>query len=84
MAMYRTFTDSEEAARDAAITERIENECEGCTSTYGTDGYETWSPAQHCPVHGEHTRAWWDDLNRWLDQRWPGTWHAGTEERQAS
>ena len=74
---YRTFTDNEEANRDAWITRRVENDCDGCESRYDRDGYETWTPAERCPVHGRGAETWWANLNTQLDLRWPGTWHEG-------
>lgn len=78
MTERRTFTPNEEANRDAWISARVENDCKGCTSRYETDGYETWTPAEECPVHGITCEAWWAELNVQLDARWPGTW---TRER---
>lgn len=74
---YRTFTDNEQANRDAWVTSRIENDCDGCESTYCGDGYEAWTPAEKCPVHGIDCDGWWVDLNAELDRRWPGTWAKG-------
>lgn len=70
----RTFTDREQANRDAWVTSRCENDCEGCEEIYYADGERSWHPVQHCPVHGEHAESWWADLNTELDRRWPGTW----------
>lgn len=72
-AMTRTFAPHELANRDAWITSRVENDCDGCETIAYADG-DAWRPAQDCPVHGEHPESWWADLNRELDRRWPGTW----------
>lgn len=65
----RTFTENEQANRDAYITSHIENDCAGCYS-YG----DLWRPTEHCPVHGLACETWWEALNKRLDERWPGTW----------
>lgn len=70
MTAWRTFTESEQANRDAWVSSRVANDCGPCES----DG-EWWQPTRDCPVHGEHCEPWWADLNRELDERWPGTWH---------
>lgn len=74
---YRTFTEQEQANRDAWIHERVENDCAGCETLSYPDGYDAWRPAARCPVHGLDTATWWAELNRELDARWPGTWHEG-------
>lgn len=67
----RTFTEYEESQRDAWIRDRVENECDGCETIYGADGYNAWRPAADCPVHGLHYEQWFADLNAELDRRWP-------------
>lgn len=40
----------------------IRDNCVGCHE----DGYgdeRMWTPAQDCPVHGEHPERFWDDFN---------------------
>lgn len=53
-------------ARVAYVTAQVENECDGCVA----DG-DVWTPAEACPVHGVDAAAWWLELNRQLDERWP-------------
>jgi hypothetical protein len=69
---YRTFTENERANRDAWITGRVENDCEGCVEF---DNGMGWTPVERCPVHGRESDDWWRELNVELDRRWPGTWH---------
>lgn len=58
--------------RDELITIRIEEECIGCEEIH--DPFHpvdppSWRPAQICPVHGEHSYRFWDQLNDELRRR---------------
>lgn len=72
--LCRTFTTVERYQRDAWITTRIENDCVGCETLSHADGYDSWRPAERCPVHGVDCATWWEHLNAELDRRWPGRW----------
>lgn len=73
---FRTFTENERANRDAWITHRVENDCDGCIEFDNGTG---WAPVECCPVHGRDAEEWWAELNVELDRRWPGTWHDKAE-----
>lgn len=73
MSASRTFTEREQADRDAWVTARVSNDCAGCETVYLADS-EAWRPAEACPVHGLEADAWWRELNVELDRRWPGRW----------
>lgn len=72
--MTRQFTQAEQDRRETHLIERVEEDCAGCKSKVDDEGYENWTPAEFCPVHGAHPESWWKQLNDELDALAPGTW----------